>query len=118
MAVVGSLTLRCVQRQTLPGGRRLPSTETTEYIQADRKRKEHRGFLDIGAGQMGRTFTGHSRERLSSRDGIWRNHFHVNFDWLPRKLSVPGRASDGQTSELSPVDLRGLRVADGFNDAG
>jgi hypothetical protein len=43
MAVVGSLTFRRVQHQTLFDGRRLPPMETTEYIQVDRKREEHRG---------------------------------------------------------------------------
>jgi hypothetical protein len=45
MAVVGSLRLRRVQRQTLPDRRRLPPMETTEYIQADRRREDHRGFV-------------------------------------------------------------------------
>lgn len=45
MAVVGSLTLRRVRREMRPDGRRLPPAETTEYIQADRKREEHRGFF-------------------------------------------------------------------------
>ena len=54
--VVGSLTLHRVYRHTLPDGRRLPPTETIEYIQADRKREEHRGFFGyrLGARQADR----------------------------------------------------------------
>ena len=44
MAVVGSLTIRRVTRHVLADGRRLPPIESSEYIQADRKREEHRGF--------------------------------------------------------------------------
>lgn len=80
MAVVGSLTVRRVQRQTLPDGRRLPSTETTEYIQADRKREEHRGF----AGYRLRA-NGQDIYRIQPRTAVitrcdLQKTFHVNFD--------------------------------------
>ena len=45
MAPAGSLTLRRVVRQTVGNGRRLPPRDTTEYIQADRKRTEHGGVF-------------------------------------------------------------------------
>ena len=44
MTVAGSLTLRRVHRHPLTGGRRLPDTESVEYMQSDRRREEHRGF--------------------------------------------------------------------------
>lgn len=80
MTVVGSLTLRRVQRQTLPGGRRLPPIETTEYIQADRKREEHRGFFGYCLGPNGRDiYRPTPRTALIKRCDLQKT-FHINFD--------------------------------------
>jgi hypothetical protein len=80
MAVVGSLTLRRVQRQTLPDGRRLPPMETIEYIQADRKREEHQGFFGYRLRSNGRDIYRPSpRTALIKRCDL-QKAFHVNFD--------------------------------------
>jgi hypothetical protein len=80
MAVVGSLTVRRVQRRTLPDGRRLPPTETTEYIQADRKREEHRGHFGYCLRSNGRDiYRRGPRTALITRCDLQKT-FHVNFD--------------------------------------
>jgi hypothetical protein len=80
MAVVGSLTLRRVRRQTVPDGRRLPPTETTEYIQADRKRDEHRGFFGYRLQPHGRDmYRPGPRTALIKRCDL-QTVFLVNFD--------------------------------------
>lgn len=80
MAVVGSLTFRGVRRQTLPDGRRLPPTETTEYIQADRKREEHRGFFGYRLHSHGRDmYRPGPRTALIKRCDL-KTVFLVNFD--------------------------------------
>lgn len=80
MAVVGSLMIRRVQRHTLPDGRCPPPIETTEYVQADRKREEHRGCAGYRVGRSGRDIY-----RLSPRTALIRRYdlrqtFLVNFD--------------------------------------
>ena len=80
MAVVESLTLRRVQRHTLPDGRRLPPMETTEYIQADRKREEHRGFFGYRLHPTGRDiYRPGPRTALIKRCDL-QKAFLVNFD--------------------------------------
>jgi len=44
MTVAGSLTIRRIMRHALTGTRRLPPVTSTEYLQADRRREEHRGM--------------------------------------------------------------------------
>jgi hypothetical protein len=80
MTVVGSLTLRRVQRHTLPDGRRPPPIESTEYIQADRKREEHRGYAGYCLGRYGRDiYRPGPRTALITRCDL-HQAFHVNFD--------------------------------------
>jgi hypothetical protein len=80
MAVVGSLTLRRVQRQTLADGRRLPQSETTEYLQADRKREEHRGFYGYRLRPTGRdVYQPGPRTALITRCDL-QKVFLLNFD--------------------------------------
>lgn len=80
MAVVGSLTIRRVQRHTLRDGRRPPPIESTEYIQVDRKREEHRGYACYHGGRSGRDIY-----RLAPRTASIKRYdlgqaFLVNFD--------------------------------------
>jgi hypothetical protein len=80
MTIVGSLTLRRVQRYSLPDGRRPPPTETTEYIQADRTREEHRGYAGYRARTRGRDiYRPAPRTALIKRCDL-HTAFHVNFD--------------------------------------
>jgi hypothetical protein len=80
VTVVGSLTLRRVQRQTLPDGRRLPPMETTEYMQADRKREDHRGFFGYRLRPNGRDIYRRTpRTALIKRCDL-QKVFHLNFD--------------------------------------
>jgi len=80
MPVVGSLTLRCIARHTLPDGRRPPPVETVQYIQADRKREEHRGFSGYRLHPKGRDIYRPSpRTALIKRCDLQKT-FHVNFD--------------------------------------
>jgi hypothetical protein len=80
MVVVGSLTIRRVQRHTLADGRRLPPTQSIEYFQPDRKREEHRGHAGYRIGSSGRDLY-----RLGPRTALihrydLRQVFLVNFD--------------------------------------
>lgn len=80
MAVVGSLTIRRVQRHTLPDGRRPPPIEFTEYIQAEWKREEHRAYAGYRIGRSTRDIY-----RLAPRTALIRRYdlrkaFLVNFD--------------------------------------
>jgi hypothetical protein len=80
MAVSGSLTVRRVQRHTLPDGRRQPPTETTEYIQADRKREDHSGCYGYRLRPNGRDiYRPTPRTALIKRCDL-RTVFHLNFD--------------------------------------
>ena len=80
MAVGGSLTLRRVQRQTLPDGRHLPPMETTEYIQADRKREDQRGFFGYRLRPNGRDiYRPTPRTALIKRCDL-QKAFLLNFD--------------------------------------
>ncbi len=54
MMVEGSLTVRRIMRHGLAGGRRLPPVTSTEYLQADRRRDEHRGMSGYRLGPTGR----------------------------------------------------------------
>jgi hypothetical protein len=80
MAVVGSLIIRRARRQTLPDGRRLPPLETTEYIQADRRREEHHGVFGYRLRPNGREiYRPTPRTALITRCDLQKT-FHVNFD--------------------------------------
>src|SRR5262245_51280220 len=80
MAVVGSLTIRRVHRRTRPDGRPSPPTETTEYIQADRKREDHRSLVGYRLGASGRDIyrPGPRTARITRCD--LQKTFLVNFD--------------------------------------
>ena len=80
MAVVGSLTLRRVTRHAFSGGRRVPSTESTEYIQADRRRDEHSGFVGYRLWPNGRDIYRQTpRTALIKRCDLQKT-FLINFD--------------------------------------
>jgi hypothetical protein len=80
MVVIGSLTIHRVQRKTSPDGRCLPPIETTEYIQPDRKREEHRGYFGYRVRPNGRDIYRTSpRTALIKRCDL-QKQFHVNFD--------------------------------------
>lgn len=80
MTVVGSLTLHRVTRQTLPNGRSARPTETTEYIQVDRKRQEHRGWCGYRLGpKTPDLYRRTPRTALITRCDL-QKIFHVNFD--------------------------------------
>jgi len=80
MGVAGSLTIHRVQRQTLPDGRRLPPIEAIEYIQADRKREEYRGYVGYRFRANGRDlYRRNPRTALVTRCDLG-NVFLVNFD--------------------------------------
>src|ERR1700704_2097010 len=49
------LTIRRTDRDTLPDDRPLPTTESIEYLQADRRRREHRGSFGYRLRPNGRT---------------------------------------------------------------
>jgi hypothetical protein len=80
MAVSGSLTVRRVRRQTLSDGRRQPPMETTEYIQADRKREDHSGCFGYRLRPHGREiYRPTPRTAFITRCDL-RKAFHLNFD--------------------------------------
>jgi hypothetical protein len=80
MAVSGSLTVRRVRRHTRPDGRRHPPMETTEYIQADRKREDHRACYGYRLRPNGREiYRPRPRTAFITRCDL-RKAFHVNFD--------------------------------------
>jgi hypothetical protein len=113
MAVAGSLTLRRVQRHTLPDGRRLPPIETTEYIQADRKREEHRGAFGYRLRPNGRDiYRPGPRTALIKRCDLQKT-FLVNFDdreysaWpiqaFPTREELLARAETGGQPPAQPA---------------
>lgn len=96
MTVVGSLTIHRVWRQRVPYGRSLAPIETTEYIQVDRKREEHRGFAGYRLRANGRDiYRPNPRTALVTRCDL-EQVFHINFDdreyaaWPLRQLPPPG----------------------------
>src|SRR5689334_10646059 len=109
MAVVGSLTIHRVQSYTLHDGRRLPPTVSTEYIQADRKREEYRGFAVYCLRSNGRDiYRPTPRTALIKRCDL-QKRFLVNFDdreytaWpmesVPTREDILARgATPGQSS--------------------
>jgi hypothetical protein len=109
MVVVGSLTLRRVMRHTWSDGRHVPSTETTEYLQADRKREEHRGAFGYWLRPNGRTiYRPTPRTALIKRCDL-QQIFLINFEdrefteWpiqpLPTREELNTRPESGPTSD-------------------
>jgi hypothetical protein len=80
MAVIGSLTVRRVQRHSLPGVRPVPPIETTEYIQADRRREEHRGYFGYRISRNGRDIYRVTPRTARIKRCDLQKVFHVNFD--------------------------------------
>jgi hypothetical protein len=78
--VVGSLTLRRVTQLTLPDGRRLPQTETAEYMQVDRKREEHRGTTGYCLRANGRTIYRPNPRTALIKRGDLQKTFLINFE--------------------------------------
>src|SRR3954468_3759181 len=75
-----ALTIRWTDRCTLPGDRSLPATESVEYLQADRRRREHRGSFGYQFRPNGRTmFRPTPRTALITRCNL-KQTFHLNID--------------------------------------
>src|SRR4051794_29335988 len=113
MAVVGSLTLRRVQRTKLPDGRHLPATETVEYFQSDRKREEHRGYAGYRLRPDGRSiYRRGPRTALITRCDLGKA-FHVNFadreytssplQSFPTREEIRDRAEPGEDARIRAV---------------
>jgi hypothetical protein len=79
MVVGGSLMLHRVTRHTRPDGRFLPQTETTEYMQADRKREEHRGVTGYRFTNSRDIYRPNPRTALIKRGDLQKT-FLVNFE--------------------------------------
>jgi hypothetical protein len=78
--VAEELTIRRTDRRTLPGDRYLPPSESIEYLQADRRRREHRGSTGYRLRPNGRTmFRPGPRTALITRCDLKRT-FHLNLD--------------------------------------
>ena len=74
------LTIRRTDRQTLPDDRQLPPSESIEYLQADRRRREHRGSFGYRLRPNGRTmFCPAPRTALITRCDL-KQTFHLNLD--------------------------------------
>ena len=74
------LTIRRTDRQTLPDDRHLPPSESIEYLQADRRRREHRGSFGSRLRSNGRTmFCPAPRTALITRCDL-KQTFHLNLD--------------------------------------
>src|SRR5262249_3475456 len=80
MVVVGSLMLRRITRHTLPDGRHLPQIETTEYIQADRKREEHGATIGYCLRANGRTIYRPTPRTALIKGGDLQETFLINFE--------------------------------------
>jgi hypothetical protein len=80
MTVAGSLTVRRIMRHGLGGGRRLPPVTSTEYVQADRRRDEHRGMSGYRLWPNGRDiYRAGPRTALIKRCDLQRT-FLINFE--------------------------------------
>jgi hypothetical protein len=79
VVVVGSLTMRRVTLRTLPGGQRRTHTETTEYVQSDRKREEHRGVTGYRLTNTWDIYRPNPRTALITRGDLQKT-FLVNFE--------------------------------------
>jgi hypothetical protein len=78
--VAEELTIRRADRQTLPEDRHLPPSESIEYLQADRRRREHRGSLGYRLRSNGRTiFCAAPPTALIIRCDL-KQTFHLNLD--------------------------------------
>jgi len=78
--VAKDLTIRRTDRQTLPDDRHLPPSESIEYLQADRRRREHRGSFGYRLRPNGRTmFCPAPRTALITRCDLMQT-FHLNLD--------------------------------------
>jgi hypothetical protein len=78
--VAEELTIRRTDRRTPPDGLRLPAFESIEYLQADRRRKEHRGSRGYRLRPKGRTmFCSAPRTALITRCDL-KQTFHLNLD--------------------------------------
>jgi hypothetical protein len=78
--VAEELTIRRTDRRTLPDDRRPPPSESIEYLQADRRRREHRGSRGYRLRPNGRTiFRPAPRTALITRCDLKRT-FHLNLD--------------------------------------
>jgi hypothetical protein len=107
--VVGSLTLRRVMRHTSSVGRQLPSTDITEYLQADRKREEHRGVFGYCWRPNGRTIYRPTPGTALIKRCDLQKTFLVNFEdrefteWpiqpVPTREELRTRATSGVPSQ-------------------
>ena len=80
MSVAKELTIRRTDRRTMPDDRRLPPTESIEYLQADRRRREHWGSFGYRLRSNGRTmFRPTPRTALITRCDL-KQTFHLNLD--------------------------------------
>ena len=74
------LTIRRTDRRTVPDDRHLPPSESIEYLQADRRRREHRGSFGYRLRPNGRTmFCAAPRTALITRCDL-KQTFHLNLD--------------------------------------
>src|SRR5262249_48095393 len=83
ITVAEALTIRRTDRRALPDDRRLAPTESIEYLQADRRRREHRGSFGYRLRPNGR-----SMFPLAPRTALivpcdWRQTFHRHRDDRP-----------------------------------
>src|ERR1700676_4310227 len=71
---------RRTYRRTLPDDRHQPPSESIEYLQADRRRREHRGLRGYRLRPNGRTmFCSAPRTALITRCDLMQA-FHINLD--------------------------------------
>src|SRR4051794_13329231 len=75
-----ALTIRWTDRHTAPNDRSVPATESVEYLQTDRRRREHRGSFGYQLRPNGRTmFRLAPRTALITRCDL-KQTFHLNID--------------------------------------
>jgi hypothetical protein len=80
ISVAENLTIGRTDRQTLPDCLHLPPSESIEYLQADRRRTEHRGSFGYRLRSNGRTrFCPAPRTALITRCDL-KQTFHLNLD--------------------------------------
>jgi hypothetical protein len=123
--VVERLTIRRIDHHTRHDGRPLPPIESVEYLQADRKRNEHRGSFGYCLRSNGRTiFRAAPRTALITRCDL-KQTFHVNFDdrqcvvsplhTRPTRAQVLALAASGQlvaTPQREPTVLVEIETFD------